>query len=85
MQLSFETKSKGLEGRKRESPGGPLVRASAFTAEGPGSIPGPGTKTPEARQYGQKKKEKEYISFRPWEVRAFLIAIDNLLTFFSSP
>ena len=30
----------------------------AFTAEGPGSIPGQGTKIPQAVSRGQKKKKK---------------------------
>ena len=31
----------------------------AFTAEGWGSIPGQGTKIPQAKRYGQKKKKKK--------------------------
>ena len=31
----------------------------AFTAEGPGLIPGRGTKIPQAAQRGQKKKKKK--------------------------
>ena len=31
---------------------------SAFTAEGPGSIPGPGTKIPQAAWRGQEKTQK---------------------------
>ena len=34
----------------------------AFTAEGPGSIPSQGTKIPQARQHGQKKKKNAYVS-----------------------
>ena len=34
-----------------------MIRTRAFTAEGPGSIPGWGTKIPQAMQYGQKKKK----------------------------
>ena len=33
------------------------VGLSTFTAEGPGSIPGWGTKIPQAAQRGQKKKK----------------------------
>ena len=36
-----------------------MVRTRAFTAEGLGSIPGRGTKIPQAVQCGQKKKKKE--------------------------
>ena len=38
----------------REFPGGPVVSRQAFTAVGPGSIPGWGTKIPQAK----KKKKK---------------------------
>ena len=31
----------------------------AFTAEGAGSIPGRGTKIPQASQHGQKKKKRD--------------------------
>ena len=34
------------------------LRFGAFTAVGPGSIPGWGTKIPQAVRYGQKKKKK---------------------------
>ena len=33
----------------------------ALTAEGPGSIPGRGTKIPQATWYGQKKKKAHFI------------------------
>ena len=37
----------------------------AFTAEGPGSIPGQGTKIPQtARLLGQKKKKKKKWSYK---------------------
>ena len=39
-------------------PGGPMVRTGAFTAQGLGSIPGEGTKIPQATQHSQKKKKK---------------------------
>ena len=39
----------------RELPGGPAVRTWCFHCHGPGSIPGQGTKIPEAVWYGQKK------------------------------
>ena len=35
-----------------------MVRTCTFTAEGPGSIPGWGTRIPPAARYGQKKKKK---------------------------
>ena len=35
------------------------LRLRPFTAEGLGSIPGPGTKTPHAAWCGQKKKKKK--------------------------
>ena len=45
----------------RDFPGGPVVRTGlgAFTAGGMGSIPGRGTKIPQATWRGQKKKKKE--------------------------
>ena len=39
-----------------------MVRTGQFHCRGPGSIPGWGTKIPQAEQYGQKKKKK--ISIR---------------------
>ena len=36
----------------------------AFTAEGPGSIQGWGTKIPQAMQCGQKKKKRENINYK---------------------
>ena len=41
----------------------------ALTAEGPGSIPGRGTKIPQARQHSPKKKKVNIKSF----VRAFVL------------
>ena len=44
-----------------EFPGGPVVRTLCFrctTEEGTCSIPGWGTKIPQAVQYGQEKKKK---------------------------
>ena len=35
------------------------LELSAFTAKGPGSIPGQGTKIPQALHGGQKKKKKK--------------------------
>ena len=49
----------------REFPGGPVVKTWCFHCQGLGSIPGQGTKTLQAMQYGHKKREKldssEYI------------------------
>ena len=36
-----------------------MVRTGQFHCRGPGSIPGWGTKIPQAEQYGQKKKKKD--------------------------
>ena len=36
-----------------------MVRTGQFHCRGPGSIPGWGTKIPQAEQYGQKKKKKK--------------------------
>ena len=33
----------------------------AFTAEGQGSVPGQGTKIPQAKWHGQKKKKKKKL------------------------
>ena len=41
-----------------EFPGSPVVRTQRFHCHGLGSIPGWGTKIPEAAQNGQKKKKK---------------------------
>ena len=41
----------------REFPGGPVVRTPAFTAKSVGSIPGWGTKTPQATRRGQKQNK----------------------------
>ena len=43
----------------REFPGGPVVRTRSFHCWGPGSIPGQGTKIPQAAQCGQEKKKKK--------------------------
>ena len=37
-------------------PGGPVVRIQRFHCRGLGSIPGQGTKIPQAAQHGQKKE-----------------------------
>ena len=39
----------------REFPGGPVVRTQRFPCWGPGSIPDPGTKIPQATWHSQKK------------------------------
>ena len=41
-----------------------MVRTGALTAEGPGLIPGQGTKIPQAAQHSQKKKKKNYTSVK---------------------
>ena len=41
---------------KREFPGGPVVKTWCFHYDGLGSIPGQGTKIPQAKWYSQKKK-----------------------------
>ena len=38
----------------------PWLGLEAFTAEGPGSIPGRGTKIPQTTQYSQEKRKKYY-------------------------
>ena len=38
--------------------GNPVARTLHFTAMGPGSIPGQGTKLQQATRYGQKKKSE---------------------------
>ena len=42
-------------------PGSPVVRTRGFTAKGPGSIPGWGTKISQTGQHGQKKKKKKSL------------------------
>ena len=44
-------------------PGSPVVRTRGFTAKGPGSIPGWGTKISQTGQHGQKKKKKKVIRY----------------------
>ena len=41
----------------KELPGGPEVKTWAFTAVDPGSIPGRGTKIPQAAWCGKERKE----------------------------
>ena len=45
-----------------ECPGGPVVRTRHSHCQGPGSIPGPGTKIPLAMRHGQKKKKIPFLS-----------------------
>ena len=48
-----------------EFPGGKVVRICVLTAKGLGSIPGRGTKIPQAMWCSQKeKKKKEYLMSR---------------------
>ena len=44
-----------------EFPGGPVVRTPRFHFRGMGSIPGWGTKIPQAAQYGQKQKQTKKL------------------------
>ena len=55
----FKKKNKKI--KSQEFPGGPVVRIHTFTAEGVGSVPGRGAKTPHAEQHGQKKKKKKKV------------------------
>ena len=48
--------SKKKKHSAREFPGGPVVRTPCFHCGGVGSIPGQGTKIPQAVQCGQKTK-----------------------------
>ena len=49
-------KNSGYKKYSWEFPGGLVVRSLRFQCCGPGSVPGQGTKIPEAAQHGQKKK-----------------------------
>ena len=51
--------------RPREFPGGPVVRTPCFFCQAPGSIPGQGTETLQARQHGQKKKKNKTQKTKP--------------------
>ena len=42
-----------------EFPGGPVVRTRRFPCRGPGSVPGPETKIPQALRRGQKNPPKK--------------------------
>ena len=44
----------------REFPGGPMIRAWPFTAVALGSIPGQGTKIPQATQLNRKRKKENH-------------------------
>ena len=55
----------------REFPGGPVLRTPHFHCQGPGSIPGQGTKIPQAAQHDQKRKKKKKIL--KWNENASLI------------
>ena len=48
-------------GTHGEFPGGPVLGLHVFTTEGPGSIPGRGTKIPQAMQPEKKKKKRHGI------------------------
>lgn len=41
--------------QNREFPGGTAVRTEHFQCQGPGSVPGQGTKTPRAVKHNQKQ------------------------------
>ena len=53
--------------QNREFPGGTAVRTEHFQCQGPGSIPGQGTKTPRAAKHSQKQNraygQKDSIFF----------------------
>ena len=53
----------------REFPGGPVVSRQAFTAVGPGSIPGWGTKIPKAKK--KKKKGEKTKALHKADARRF--------------
>ena len=67
--------------KEKKAPGGNFLAAQwlqfgAFTAEGPGSIPAPGTKIPEATWCGQgKKKNARGRSSRPSSYSSFQTGI----------
>ena len=44
-----------------EVPGGPVVRTWCFHCQGPDSIPGRGSKIPQAAWHGQNNKKKSYL------------------------
>ena len=48
-----------IKGHMGEFLEGPRLELCAFTAIGPGSVPGQVTKTPKARLYGPKRKERK--------------------------
>ena len=61
-----------------EFPGSPVVRTRHFHCWGPGSIPGWGTKIPQAAQSGQKKKmfidERLGDQIQPPNILAIILA-----------
>ena len=50
-----------------EFPGGPVVRTRRFHCCGLSSIPGQGTKIPQAAWHGQKKKKKKNRKILPYQ------------------
>ena len=49
-----------------EFPGSPVVSTRCFQCQGPGWIPGQGTKIPQAMWHGQKKKKKKIHNTGVW-------------------
>ena len=56
------------EKKKREFPVGPVVRTPSFHCQGPGSIPGPGTKIPQAAWRGQKQTQKSQMTLKGFNI-----------------
>ena len=64
-------------------PGGPVVRTSCFHYQGPGLIPGWGTKSLEALKLSQKRKENTLLflpSLKCFPTNYLLITKGNTLT-----
>ena len=65
-----------------EFPGGLVVRTQHFPCCGPGSIPGWGTKIPQAVWHGQKKKivlkNQQYLLYRSSKVLLYMMCSRSL-------
>ena len=53
----YQLSHRGKDASLREFPGGPWLGLQSFTAEGPGSVPGVGTRILQAACCGKKKKK----------------------------
>ena len=86
-------KKKLIKGGWRNSLALQWLELCTFTADGPDSIPGQGTKIPQATQYGQKKKTKEKkkegsgklsVDEQDWLINGFIVCCSVVTQLISS-